>query len=147
LNEHRKICEIAPGSREYRAAVDLRDAVLRKPLGLRLSAEDLDSEDHSRHVACFLGDRLVACLVLRPLEGGDVRMRQVAVAPDLQRQGIGTELVEFSETLARQAGFQRMILHARESAVKFYKKLGYAELGDEFEEVAIPHWTMAKTLD
>ena len=39
-----------------------------------------------------------------------------------------------------------MILHARETAVVFYEKLGYSSLGDQFEEVTIPHWAMEKRL-
>ena len=73
-------------------------------------------------------------------------MRQLAVVPDLQRQGIGKALVEYSEALARQNGYRRMILHARETAVAFYEKLGYSRFGDQFEEVTIPHWAMEKQL-
>jgi predicted GNAT family N-acyltransferase len=40
-----------------------------------------------------------------------------------------------------------MILHAREAAVPFYLKLGYALAGEPFEEVGIPHRAMEKTLN
>ena len=73
-------------------------------------------------------------------------MRQVAVVNDLQGHGIGKALVEQSEALAHSLGFCRMILHAREMAVRFYEKLGYAKVGDRFEEVTIPHWAMEKPL-
>ena len=73
-------------------------------------------------------------------------MRQVAVVSDLQGQGIGRALVEYSEALARKLGFRRMVLHARETAVAFYKKLGYLRIGGRFEEVTIPHWAMTKQL-
>jgi hypothetical protein len=73
-------------------------------------------------------------------------MRQVAVVPELQGQGIGRAMVEYSEALARTVGFTRMILHARETAVAFYEKLGYAKVGERFVEVTIPHWAMAKRL-
>jgi len=76
----------------------------------------------------------------------DVRMRQVAVAGELQGQGIGTAMVQFSEALARKLGYLRIVLHARETAVPFYEKLGYSRIGQRFEEVAVPHWAMAKCL-
>jgi ribosomal protein S18 acetylase RimI-like enzyme len=140
------ICEIAHGSSAYWATVDLREAVLRKPLGLQFSAEELAAESDSHHVACYRGDRVVGCLVLRPLGDGDARMRQVAVVPEMQGQGIGTALVNFAEALARKNGYRRMILHAREAAVSFYEKLGYARVGDPFVEVTVPHWAMHKSL-
>jgi predicted GNAT family N-acyltransferase len=39
-----------------------------------------------------------------------------------------------------------VVLHARETAVSFYKKLGYTKEGNVFEEVGIPHWKMTKPL-
>jgi predicted GNAT family N-acyltransferase len=140
------IREIEHGSPDYWAAVELRQDVLRKPLGLQFSAEELDAEKDSHHVACFRGNTLVGCLVLRPIADGDARMRQVAVAPELQGQGIGTAMVEYSEAFAWRLGFRRMILHARATAVPFYEKLGYARFGDRFMELTIPHWAMEKSL-
>ena len=125
---------------------NLRDSVIRKPLGLDFSPEELRAEESFHHFACYCGDRLVACLVLCPLEEGDIRMKQVAVAPDLQRRGIGRALVEYSEAWATAAGYRRMILHAREAAVPFYEKAGYSKRGDQFEEVTIPHWAMEKRI-
>jgi GNAT superfamily N-acetyltransferase len=152
VDEGQIIREVPHGSAEYWAFVDLRDAVLRRPLGLEFSAEELAAEKDSLHVACYRGRRLVGGLVLRPLGdggegGGEIRMRQVAVDPAMQGQGIGTVLVEYAEVLARKLGYQRMVLHARETAVAFYEKLGYSRLGDLFEEVTIPHWAMEKVLN
>jgi ribosomal protein S18 acetylase RimI-like enzyme len=146
VDADQSIYEIAHGSPEYWSTVDLRDAILRKPLGLQFSTEELEDEGGSHHLACYHDDRLVGCLVLCPLGGGDVRMKQVAVIPELQGRGIGTALVRYSESLARKMGYRRMILHARETAVAFYEKLGYSTVGDQFEEVTIPHWAMEKRL-
>ncbi|MCY2950439.1 MAG: GNAT family N-acetyltransferase [Planctomycetota bacterium] len=138
------ISEVPHRSPAYWATVALRDTILRKPLGLDFSPEDLDAENDSHHVACYRGARLVGCLVLLP-QGDDVRMRQVAVVAELQGQGIGKAMVQFSEALARKFRYRRMVLHARETAVPFYEKLGYSRVGDRFEEVTIPHWAMVKS--
>ena len=39
-----------------------------------------------------------------------------------------------------------MTMHARETAVPFYERLGYATVGARFEEVTIPHFKMEKRL-
>jgi ribosomal protein S18 acetylase RimI-like enzyme len=140
------IREIEHNSSEYWATVELRDSVLRKPLGLTLSPEELEAERDSHHLAFFQGNHLAGCLVLRPAGNGDIQMRQVAVAPDLRGHGIGKALVNRSEELALELGYRRMILHAREPAVPFYERLGYRKTGDRFEEVTIPHWSMEKWL-
>ncbi len=70
----------------------------------------------------------------------------MAVHAELQGRGIGTALVEYAEALARELGHRRMVLHARETALPFYEKLGYARIGEMVVKVTIPHWEMAKEL-
>lgn len=146
MSEHLTFREVAHGSSAYGETADLRNCVLRKPIGLAFSAEDVEAEKRYHHLAGYCGDKLVACLMLDPHEDGNIRMRQLAVVSELQRQGIGTALVQYSELWARNAGYQRMILHARDTAVAFYERLGYSSVGEQFEEVTIPHWTMEKSL-
>lgn len=145
-NETLSIREVIHGSPSYWATVALRDAILRQPLGLTLTPEELAQEAPSHHLACYRGGELVGCLVLRPQGGGVVQMRQVAVVPALQGRGIGTALVAHSERVARQLGYRRLVLHARDTAVGFYERLGYAKVGEPFVEVTIPHQEMAKLL-
>ena len=146
VSEDRMICEVAHGSPEYWATVDLRSSVLREPLGLHYLPGELEDEGNARHIVCYRGNRLVGCLMLSPREGGDIQMRQVAVVPELQRQGIGRALVAYCEEWARNTGYRRMILHARETAAAFYENLGYSRIGDRFVEVTIHHWAMEKRL-
>ena len=74
-------------------------------------------------------------------------MRQVAVDEHLQGKGLGGILVEFSEEYALNNGFDEIVLHARDTAVKFYLSLDY-EITDKdfFYEVGIAHLKMRKKL-
>jgi len=137
---------VAHGTTAYLDTVELRNAVLRRPLGLELTPGEMARETDSLHLACYVGEQLAGCLVLRPVSATVVQMRQVAVAPERQRQGIGTALVAFAEAVAREHGYTEMMLHARASAVPFYLRLGYVERGEPFVEVTIPHREMAKVL-
>jgi YbgC/YbaW family acyl-CoA thioester hydrolase len=47
---------------------------------------------------------------------------------------------------AQARGDRQVILHAQRSAAAFYAKAGFAEHGEPFEEVGIPHIPMAKLL-
>ena len=132
---------------EYDAAVRLRYEVLRQPLGLDFTPEQLAEEFDQLHLAAFDGQGLlIGYLNLTPLDEKRVKMRQVAVAPGWQGRGVGREMVAVSETLASERGFTLMTLHARETAVPFYLKMNYQVVGDRFEEVTIPHFCMEKTL-
>ena len=138
--------EIAHGSLEYALTVALRDRVLRAPLGLTFTSAELATEAAHWHLAVWQGERLLACLVLVPLAGGEVKMRQVAVEPAWQGRGLGRQLVDFAERLAHSRGATLMTLHARATAVAFYLHLGYELVGQPFVEVTIPHQAMRKAL-
>ena len=138
--------EIIFDSDLYREAICLRDTVLRKPLGFQWRAHDFDAEDVSFHFGAFLGDRLAGTLILRPREEGTLQMRQVAILPEYQSQGIGSALVRFSEKFAVEHGFKMITAHARESALEFYRKLDYKVVGEPFTEVSVTHFEIIKEL-
>ena len=135
------------GTPDYDRTVRLRTEILRKPLGLIYTVEQLAAEWSDLHVGCFdENENLVGCLVLTKRDEKTVKMRQVAVDADHQKQGVGQAMVAWSETWARRNGFEKMTLHAREPAVPFYEKLGYPRLGGVFLEVGINHFLMEKGL-
>lgn len=137
--------EVQYGTKAYDETVALRAAILRTPLGLEFSSEELYEEKDSFHLA-YRRNTLGACLVLQPLGAQRVRMRQFAVHEDWQGQGVGRSLLNYSESFARDRGYTEMVLHARETAVDFYSKAGYKVDGARFVEVTIPHVSMRKEL-
>jgi predicted GNAT family N-acyltransferase len=142
-----KLCEIEFGTPAYDEAVKLRYKVLKEPLGLDFTPEQLAEEFDQIHLATYTeGLALCAYLLLTPHSGTTIQMRQVAVEPGLQKKGIGKKLVAFSESWSITHGYTEMILHARDTAVPFYLKLGYKKSGKPFEEVGIEHWLMKKNL-
>jgi predicted GNAT family N-acyltransferase len=140
------ICQIEFATPEYDEAVNLRMEVLRRPLGLIYTPEQLAAEWDNLHLAAFDNSgRIVGYLNLTPENDTIVKMRQVAVAPSEQGKGVGTALVEDAEIRAVQLNFKEITLHARKTAVPFYLKLCYELLGNEFEEVNLPHFKMRKS--
>ncbi|GMU87236.1 MAG: N-acetyltransferase [Ignavibacteriales bacterium] len=131
-------------SQDYIREVSLRHSVLREPLGLSFSEEQLQAEADDIHFNAFTGETLLGTLLMRIISSDEIKMRQVAVWPEVQKAGIGKALVYFSEGWAKGRGFRKITLHARESAVPFYTKLGYTVYGPPFYEVNLPHVAMKK---
>lgn len=132
---------------DYQRVYDLREEVLRKPIGLSLKDEDLSGDDLDKIVIVESAGELLGCVMIHPTHDDSVlKLRQMAVAPGHQNKGIGRVMVTAAEDECRKAGATRIILHARITAEGFYKKLGYATVSDVFNEVGIPHVVMEKKL-
>ncbi|MEO7922759.1 MAG: GNAT family N-acetyltransferase [Chitinophagaceae bacterium] len=134
------------GSKEYMQMIKLRDDMLRKPLGLGFTPEELEQEKENMLIGAFEEEDMLGCCMLVEENTDTVRLRQMAVLNDLQGKGIGRALMSFAENLARDRGYKILSMHARKNAVGFYEKMGYLVAGDEFHEVTIPHFVMEKRL-
>ena len=134
------------GTPEYKQVIKLRNDILRRPLGLTFTDEELEKEKHNLHIAAFEDEQMLGCCMLVEEAPHTVRLRQMAVINDLQGKGIGRALMQFAENLARDRGYRKITMHARKNAVGFYEKMGYRKFGDEFQEITIPHYVMEKEL-
>jgi predicted GNAT family N-acyltransferase len=134
------------GTAEYEQMLKLRDDILRKPLGLTFSNDELEKEKSNLHIAAYEDDQMLGCCMLVEEDPETVRLRQMAVMNDLQGKGIGRALMQFAENLARDRGYKKITMHARKNALGFYEKMGYRTQGKEFHEITIPHFVMEKEL-
>lgn len=131
---------------EYYLSLLLRYRVLRIPLGLTFTAEDLAKDKYDTHIGLFEADRIYATLILTNSGGGSIKMRQVAVDEDMQGRGLGRHLVLFAENHAKKEGYKLIHCNARDLAKPFYEKLGYKVSGNSFIEIGIVHYLMEKNL-
>ena len=134
------------GSKEYQLMVNLRFEIMRKPLGLTFSPEELAKEKDDILIGAFDEDEIMGCCILSDTKDGCVRLRQMAVQKNMQGKGIGESIIRFAENLARDKGFKALTMHARDTAIGFYEKYGYKVKGEQFIEINIPHHIMEKKL-
>jgi len=134
------------GTHEYRQMVKLRDDLLRKPLGLTFSKEELEAEKENMLIAAFEDDDILGCCMLVEKDAETTRLRQMAVLNNLQGKGVGSAILQFAENLARDRGYKKIIMHARKNTAEFFEKCGYKVSGTEFIELTIPHYQMIKEL-
>ncbi|TAL41929.1 MAG: GNAT family N-acetyltransferase [Chitinophagaceae bacterium] len=134
------------GTPEYRQMIKLRDDILRRPLGLGFSEEELETEKDNLLIGAFEDEDILGCAMLVEENPTTIRLRQMAVLNDLQGKGIGRALMQFAENLARDHGYKILSMHARINAIGFYEKMGYKVTSDAFIEVTMPHYVMEKEL-
>lgn len=141
-----KVQLVLHDSKDYWSLVKLRSEILRKPLGLEFSKEELTLENNQLHFGIFEGNEALACMSLVLEENKQVKMRQVAVAASAQGKALGSFLLKKCEEYAKDQGYEIMHCNARATAIHFYLKNNYQIRGEEFTEVGLAHYYMWKQL-
>jgi len=114
---------------ELAALHDLRDSVLF--MGRGRSGYDRhhpDDQSPNNHFMGFWQDgELLGTLRVDLMDSETAALRLVAVAPHLQRRGIGRKMVTAAEKFILAAGCCRAVTNAAVDAVQFYSQLGFEE--------------------
>lgn len=128
------------------ATYELRRRVLR---GGRPAAEVRFPEDQAPgafHLAVAEDGRPVAVATFLPEatphrpESRSARVRGMAVEPRLQRAGLGRLILEAARERLRRDGFEVLWANGRDSALDFYRRLGWQVVGEGFvDDSGIPH--------
>ena len=130
---------------EWENYYNLRYRILRQPWGQPLGSERNEGDTTGIHLALFDYDRIRAIARLDISGVGEGQVRFVAVDKSVQGKGFGKLIMKEAESVSISRGDTRMILHAREVAVDFYKSQGYEILEKShvlFER--IQHYLMQK---
>ena len=136
--------KILQNSIYYQGERELRNTILLRPIGIPdYSWEMYDSKSY--HFIALNNETVVGCVILYPLPDnpGDIQLMQMAISSDMQKKGIGKELVKKVIDFARAQGFKRIVCHSRDKVVPFYSKLGFTVYGEPFTEVGILHRCMS----
>ena len=141
-----KITTIVYRSPGYYEMLALRYKILREPLGLNFSEDDLQREKDDVFITCCENGHIIGCCILTRLSSSVVKLRQMAVDNHWQGKQIGTNIVTFAEQHAMECGYSVISLHARKTVSAFYSKCGYTASGEGFTEIGIPHIYMEKRL-
>ena len=74
------------------------------------------------------------------------RIGRMAVHKALRGCGVGEQVLRALAAGAHARGDGQLVLHAQRTAQAFYARLGFAPVGEAFEEAGIPHQEMAARL-
>ncbi|PJJ54789.1 GNAT family N-acetyltransferase [Hymenobacter chitinivorans] len=101
----------------------------------------VENDGAGYHFGAFLGEELVAVISLF-VDAGQARFRKFATAPEWQKQGIGSRLLERVMQEARQLGAGQLWCDARQDAAAFYQRFGMVGEGPVFYKGDIPYQRM-----
>jgi predicted GNAT family N-acyltransferase len=122
-------------------ALPLRLAVFVAEQGVPLEMEEDADDPISRHAVLRnpAGEVVATGRLLR--DGHHGRM---AVRRDRRGQGLGSRVLTALLEEAGRLGLDRLVLHAQTPAAGFYRRFGFAPVGEVFMEAGLPHIVMAR---
>jgi ribosomal protein S18 acetylase RimI-like enzyme len=114
----------------YQQNIDLRNAVLRGPLGKLITPEEIVIEQNNQFYGITVADALVATFSTYQKNTATVRLVSFAVDMSYQQQGLGSRLFRWALDDFKKQGYQQVSLSARASAHEFYLKQGFKDVGN-----------------
>ena len=134
-------------SDEWSKYDDFRWEILRKPLKLSHIPLKDTLEDISTHMMALDDkDKVIACGRVHMNNINEAQIRYMGVSSEHRRIGLGSEMVNKLEDIAKTKGAKKIVLNARAEAIKFYESLGYIETGSYESDIKIPHSSMEKLI-
>mgnify|MGYP006182690977 CR=1 FL=1 len=127
---------------EWDLYFNLRYEVLRAPWNQPRGSERNEGDASAEHFAFFENEQIIGVGRLDFTENLGSQIRFMAVDSRFQGRGIGRQLMQHMEEIARNKGCKVTILHAREIALPFYEKLGFSAYGPIYPDAGIEHRDM-----
>lgn len=116
---------------EWADYFDLRWRILRAPWQQPPGSERDELEDAAYHLMVVDDNsKIVATGRLHRIDENSAQIRYMAVIPEFQRCGIGSQVLEHLEARARDWLCPEIVLNARSSCLEFYAKHGYRIIGE-----------------
>ena len=121
--------------------------LLRKPIGKTIESLKDEYEDNSFHLIGVIDNQIVACGRLHFIDDSKAQIRYMAVDEKYQRKGLGSSILSLLESHAKKNNADKVILNARDHAIKFYATAKYKILKRYYgSDTGIPHTTMIKDI-
>jgi len=135
--------ELMEWSRARAEATRIRFAVFVEEQHVPTEIEMDEMEARCVHAVAHSADgEAVATGRLLP----DGHIGRMAVLKEWRGQGIGGEILERLTAAARERGDAEVALSAQTHALEFYRRHGFIEQGEVYEEAGIAHQAMRRKL-
>lgn len=122
----------------------IRTKVFQEEQGVSAELEFDGLDPGATHFLAYINDKAVGTARIREIDGDTVKIERLAVLPDYRNQGIGKQLMVSALSAIAQRGRSLVIVHAQAYIAQLYQQLGFAIVGEKFNEAGIPHVKMIK---
>ena len=114
---------------EFQRYRDLRWKILRAPYNQpRITEQDDDGIKDYPIMVCEIDGIPIGVGRAHFISEDEAQIRSISVEPEWEGKGIGSIVLKELEKIVSEKGAKRIIIHARNNAIEFYKKNGYREV-------------------
>jgi predicted GNAT family N-acyltransferase len=135
-----RVSEIS-SSEDLARAFEIRRVVFCDEQGVSRMEEFDGLDETCRHFQAGVEHITVGTARIRPLETGATKIERVAVLKEYRGLGVGRALMQ---QIMDEIGAAPIVLNAQFQTKAFYKGLGFAAVGEIFDEAGIDHVKMIR---
>lgn len=108
---------------------------LFEPLGMPRDTQDrLKAPGLEHYFVCILNHTIIGVMVLVTGDG-TTELHHAAIANEYRGQGVGTTLWQNVLAFSKSEGIRAIELYSRNTAIHFWKSVGFHEVSEEWLEV------------
>jgi predicted GNAT family N-acyltransferase len=133
------IVKVADSPQSMEAIFEVRRAVFVIEQSVSEEEEYDEFEISSTHLFATCDNRVVGTCRYRKTSQG-TKLERFAVLEAYRTRSVGASLLKAALSAVDQG--KLIYLHAQVQVVDFYKKYGFAQVGEQFEEAGIQHYKM-----
>jgi predicted GNAT family N-acyltransferase len=133
------IVKVADSPQSMEAIFEVRRAVFVIEKSVSEEEEYDEFEISSTHLFATCDNRVVGTCRYRKTSQG-TKLERFAVLEAYRTRSVGASLLKAALSAVDQG--KLIYLHAQVQVVDFYKKYGFAQVGEQFEEAGIQHYKM-----
>lgn len=119
--------------------------VIERSITLKDEFDAYDT-DEAVYSVLYDGDFPVATGRFMTIDATTCRLTRIATLKEYRGKQCGAQIILSLEEKAKAEGFKQSIIHSELTAVPFYKKQGYIEISEIYEEDGVPCQTLSKEL-
>ena len=131
---------------ELKGVVEVRRQVFVEEQGIPENVVFDDPGGEALHIVAKDGKRVVGTARIQFLGAKQAKLERMAVLKSFRNMGIGKGIMSFIAEELKNKKIEKVILHAQQTAVDFYKGCGFRELGSPFWEAGIQDTNMERAL-
>ena len=138
--------KLVSGDRELKDAFKIRREVFVEEQGI---SEGLVFNGHDRealHMVVKDGQTVIGTARVLLLAANQAKVERMTVSKPFRYMGIGSRIIFFLTEELKSKQVKKVVLHAQQGVIEFYKACGFRESGLPFLEAGIKHMKMEREL-